>query len=152
MMNAIRIRAVIALALGGCGPALTPAGQQVHVVAVRPFGCTELGTLRGPGDSVDHSAPEDPSHGWHEAMRNDAAEKGANYVWIVGSDTLGTTAEARAFHCDAAPTLPPKLGAKTPDAEPTAEERLKKLKDLFDKGVITKEEYDEKRAAILRSL
>jgi hypothetical protein len=32
------------------------------------------------------------------------------------------------------------------------EERLRKLQDLLDKGLITKEEYDKKRQEILNSL
>jgi hypothetical protein len=141
----------LGVALAACVAALTPAGQQVQVVAVRPFGCTELGKLHGPGDSVDHAAPVDPSRSWHEGMRNDAADMGANYLWIVRSDTLGSTAEGRAFQCTTAPTAPPNLSAGAA-ASPGTEERLEKLKDLFDKGLITKEEYDKERAAILQSL
>jgi hypothetical protein len=138
------------LALVACPPALTPAGQQVGLRATKPFGCTELGTVRGPGDSVDHSAPEEATRSSHSDMRNEAAEMGANYVAIVGPDTLGTTASGLAFRCDGAPMDPPSLSAApAPSSDP--EERLKKLKDLFDKGLITKDEYDRQRAAVLQS-
>ncbi len=36
--------------------------------------------------------------------------------------------------------------------EKTAEDRLKKLKDLYDRGVITEEEYNSQRAKIIESL
>jgi hypothetical protein len=39
-------------------------------------------------------------------------------------------------------------GAPTPDAE----QRLQELQRLFEKGLITREEYEEKRAAILKAL
>jgi Domain of unknown function (DUF4156)/Short C-terminal domain len=140
----------VALTLAACAPPLTPAGQQVRVMTTRPFGCTELGILHGPGDSVDHAAPEDAATGSHSAMRNEAAEMGANYVWLVDPDVLGATVSARAFRCDATPTPAPNLGT-APGAAHDPEARLQKLKDLFDKGVITREEYDRQRAAILQS-
>ncbi len=37
-------------------------------------------------------------------------------------------------------------------AEPTVENRLTRLKDLYDQGLITDSDYAEKRAEILRSL
>lgn len=37
-------------------------------------------------------------------------------------------------------------------AQPSVEERLAKLKELLDKGILTKEEYERKRADILNSL
>jgi microcystin-dependent protein len=45
-------------------------------------------------------------------------------------------------------------GSTTPPARPaeTTEERLRKLDDLLKKGVITKEEYDKKRAEILKEM
>ncbi len=86
-------------------------------------------------------------------MRNDAADMGANYVWIARSDVLGATAEGRAFRCDAAPTPTPNLTTSAgAGASPGLDERLQKLKDLFDKGLITKDEYDKERATILQSL
>jgi hypothetical protein len=51
-----------------------------------------------------------------------------------------------------------RAGAPTPpspakqDQGTSPEDRLKKLKDLFDQGLITKEVYDQKRQEILKSL
>jgi hypothetical protein len=39
-----------------------------------------------------------------------------------------------------------------PKSSESPEERLKSLKSLFDKGLITKEEYEQKRAEILKSM
>lgn len=140
------------LALAACSPPLTPGGQQVRVQAIRPFGCMELGTLRGIGDSVDHSAPEEATRSSHDELRNDAAEMGANTVWVEGPDILGSTVTARAFRCDGTQTTPPNLSASSPPPPPELEDRLKKLKELFDKGPITQDEYDRRRAAMLQSL
>jgi Domain of unknown function (DUF4156)/Short C-terminal domain len=145
----------LALSLAACPPPLTPAGQQVRLRTTRPFGCTELGTLRGPGDSIDHSASEDATSSSHSDLRNDAAEMGANYVSLEGPDVLGASVVAHAFRCEAPPTEAPNLNAAPAPASPRApdlEERLKKLQDLFDKGLITREEYDQRRAVILQSL
>jgi hypothetical protein len=145
-------------ALAACAPPLSPAAQQVRIVAVRPRDCVDLGLLYGgSGDGVDHSEPPDPSQrSWHDPMRSEAADRGANYVWMV-RDELNLTAEGRAFRCDTAPTAPPNLNADptasaaTTDS-PGPEARLRKLKGLFDKGLITKDEYDKQRAVILQSL
>jgi hypothetical protein len=138
------------LTLVGCTPALTPAGQQVGLRTTKPFGCKELGTVRGPGDSVDHSAPEEATRSSHSDLRNEAAEMGANYVAVLGPDTLGTTVSGIAFRCDGAPTEAPSLSAApAPSSDP--EQRLKQLKDLFDKGLITRDEYDRQRATVLQS-
>lgn len=54
-----------------------------------------------------------------------------------------------------APSKPPRTGAPAPVATPSslsAEERLKKLDSLYKRGIITKKEYDEKRAEILKDL
>ena len=40
----------------------------------------------------------------------------------------------------------------TDTGKPTAEARLQELKNLFDKGLITTEEYGRKRAEILNDL
>jgi hypothetical protein len=142
----------LALALAACSPALTPGGQQVRIQSTRPFGCTELGRLRGIGDSVDHSTPDEATQSSHSELRNDAAEMGANTVWVEGSDILGSTVTARAFRCDGTQTTPPNLSASSPAPQPDSEDRLKKLKELFDKGLITQDEYDRRRAAVLQTL
>lgn len=155
----------VALWLAACAPALTPAEQQVHLQTSSPFGCTEVGVFHSPGDSVHHS-PDDLTDTSHSGMRNDAAELGANYVALAGRDRLGSTVTGHAFRCDVAPTQAPNLTAapapsasspaaspadSAPGSSPGPEVRLRKLKDLLDKGLITPEEYDRQRTVILQS-
>jgi hypothetical protein len=54
----------------------------------------------------------------------------------------------------AAPQVAPPTATPAPDASlrPDVIERLKKLKELYDLGLITKEEYDKKRQEILQGL
>jgi hypothetical protein len=65
-----------------------------------------------------------------EAYANVFADPGLQKSWISGTAAAGTTAHA---------------------AEST-EERLRKLDDLLKKGLITKPEYDKKRAEILKDM
>ena len=65
-----------------------------------------------------------------EAYANVLADPGLQKAWISGSASSSTTA---------------------PAAE-SAEERLRKLDDLLKKGLITKAEYDKKRAEILKDM
>jgi hypothetical protein len=51
----------------------------------------------------------------------------------------------------AAPAVAP-VPAAAPPAEQDAEQRLTKLKRLYEKGLITKSEYDKKRAEIIKGL
>jgi len=71
------------------------------------------------------------------------ALKGA-YAEVLGDTTLHT----------AWISGKPAAGSASSSAEPkeTPEERLKKLEDLYKKGLITKEEYERKRAEILKAL
>jgi len=53
----------------------------------------------------------------------------------------------------AAPAAPvPAAAPPAPPAEQDAEQRLTKLKRLYEKGLITKSEYDKKRAEIIKGL
>jgi len=47
---------------------------------------------------------------------------------------------------------PPAQKTERTEAQPSAAERLKELKDLYDQGLISKEIYDQKRQQILNSL
>jgi hypothetical protein len=47
---------------------------------------------------------------------------------------------------------PPPATAPAPEAKPDAGERLKKVKSLFDQGLINKEDYDKKVKEIMDSL
>jgi hypothetical protein len=69
----------------------------------------------------------------------------------IGSDVRGMTISGRAFRCDRLPSnMAPQTGTAAPASDP--ETRLRKLKELLDKGLITQEDYDRRRAEILQSL
>lgn len=140
--------------MAACTPALTPGGQQVRVQTFRPD-CKEFpATLWGPGDGIDHAATDPSTDTSHSGMRNDAATMGANVVMIVGSDTLGSTVKGRVFACRVFATPPPNLNASpsSPPSDPDPEQRLKRLKELLDKGLITNDDYEQQRAVILQSI
>ncbi len=61
--------------------------------------------------------------------------------------TAGTSPSANAVPAAPAPVL-----VKTVESESPAAKRLKELNELLDQGLITKEEYEEKRQAVLRGL
>lgn len=67
-----------------------------------------------------------------EAYANVLGDKPLQTAWISGTRTTSPTAPATTAE--------------------SAEERLRKLDDLLKKGLITKAEYDKKRAAILNEL
>jgi hypothetical protein len=143
-----------------CVTDLTGAGQQVRIGKNDPVGgCTELGTVYGSGAGAAYTSSEDKMTSAQNELRNKAAEEGANYVVMdaIGSDIHGMTISGRAFRCDRLPSnMSPQEGASSSD-EPSApsgdpEARLRKLKDLLEKGLITQEDYDRRRAEILQSL
>ena len=141
----------------GCGATeLTEAGQQVHIGKADPgTGCKELGTVYGSGGYVRNSEAEMTSA--QNELRNRAGKLGATYVSMdaIGVSGGGTTISGRAFHCEEAPAGTPVASAAAVAVPPPAqspEERLTKLKELLDKGMITQTEYDRKRAEIIQSL
>jgi len=70
----------------------------------------------------------------------------------VGSDVHGMTISGRAFRCEQLPSnVSPTASAAAPAAS-DPEARLRKLKELLDKGLITQDDYDKRRAEILQSL
>jgi hypothetical protein len=94
-------------------------------------------------------------------LRNETARKGGNFVVMdaAGGDIGGVTITGRAYRCGAPPPQKPVPVTVEDDprmtvAEPekTAEERLEELKSLLDKGLITQEEYDQRRQEILQSI
>jgi hypothetical protein len=138
-----------------CTPTeLTDAGQQVRIGKADPAGgCTELGTVYGSGTGGAYMTTEDKMTSAQNDLRNHAAEQGANYLDMdaIGSDIHGMTISGRAFRCDRLPSnMSPQTSAAAPASDP--ETRLRKLKELLDKGLITQEDYDRRRAEILQSL
>jgi hypothetical protein len=138
---------------------LTEAGRQVRVGKADPAdGCSEIGTVYGSGSGFGTSSEETMTSAQNE-LRNRAAAQGANYVVmdVLGSDRHGMSISGRAFRCDRLPSNMAPAGSATTatgGAAPAgdAEARLRKLKDLLEKGLITQEDYDRRRAEIVQSL
>lgn len=163
-----------ALSAYGCAlAALSVRGSAVKVGNADSPDCELLGIVYGGGWGHYVSAEAR----WDSAtndIRNRTADMGGNYV--VEEDTQGSRdgamIRARAFRCPEAPspsgpdvfwsppprsTEPPPPPSPPSEAPPPpgasrAEERLSRLKALLDRGVITQDEYDRRRAAIINSL
>ncbi len=81
-------------------------------------------------------------------------------VWVVAAGAIALVDLYRALikshrmgrNAPAAPAEPPAPPASEPCEEGPAEERLRKLQSLRDEGLITPEEYEQKRHEILRDL
>jgi hypothetical protein len=153
------------LSVPACVEDLTAAGQQVHMGKADPEGCRELGRVHGSGGGGRYTSSDAKMESAENDIRNKAAEMGANYVAMdaLGGDGQGMTLSGRAFQCDtlpgngvttnyAPPAAPPPPPAAPPPPPPTPEARLAKLKELLDKGLITQDEYDRRRAEILKSI
>ena len=79
------------VSLSACAVALTPGGQRVKLMKSDPPGnCTEIGTVTGSSSvgNVEKAKTK---------MRNNAAEKGANYVRFETFN--GVTVGGTAFRC-----------------------------------------------------
>jgi hypothetical protein len=78
----------------GCSPvALTEAGKNVRTITSDPPAtCEDIGTVYGRGDS------EEIKNG----MRNEAAEKGANYVRMETYNPMTAGGSGTAFRCPTA--------------------------------------------------
>jgi hypothetical protein len=167
--------------MGGCLAQLNAAGAGVKLSKAEPVtGCRELGIVHGSGGGAAYTSSEDKMQSAQNDIRNRAATMGGNYVVmdVMGGDISGLTLSGRAFQCPPEPlgaTGPMVAAAPAPDAQaqvlaphpqaaqalrearpapqPTsAEERLVRLKELLDKGLITQPEYDGRRKEILQSL
>ncbi len=149
---------LVAWASAACVTDLTAAGQEVRIGKADPTdGCTELGTVYGSGNGGGYVSTEDKMTSAQNELRNRAAEKGGNYVVMdaIGSGLGGMTFSGRGFRCDRLPSnlAPSGSAAAAPVApERDPEARLRKLKELLEKGLITQDDYDKRRAEILQSL
>jgi hypothetical protein len=144
------------LFVSGCATELTEAGQGVQIGKSEPAaGCRPMGPVYGTGAGGGYTDSETKLRSAQNDMRNRAADIGANYVVMdaMGSDLHGMTMSGRAFRCDGSPSSAAMTPvAPAPAKAETLEERLTKLKQLLDKGLITQEEYDRRRAEIVQSL
>ncbi len=154
--------------LAGCVTTgvLTAAGQAVRLSRIEPTECQPLGVVGGVSDEFSPYDIESRMTSAQNDMRNRAGYKGANYaVMDTAQSSYGQYyLTGRAFHCDAmpgegrgatasvqpSPSSPPPPPPEPPPA--TAEQRLAKLKSLLEKGLITQEDYERRKAEILQSL
>ncbi len=140
----------------GCTPAeLTADGEQVRIGKNDPAdGCTEIGAVYGSASG--YSSSEGKLASAEIGLRNKAAVLGANYVAMDAIDMRTNTIMGRAFRCEQLPSnmAPTDSAGIAPGPPPSTdpEVRLRKLKELLDKGLITQEDYDKRRAEILQSL
>lgn len=155
--NLFLLGALLVVAMPACMEELTSAGGQVRMGKAEPSGCQELGRVHGSGGGGQYTSSDDKMRSAENDIRNKAAEMGANYVAMdaLGGDMMSMTYSGRAFRCAQLPSgdvavAPPRPAASAPTATP--EERLTKLKELLDKGLITQDEYDRRRAEILKSI
>jgi hypothetical protein len=114
-------------------------------------GCVELGPVYGSGGGGPYTTSEEKMRSAQNELRNNAAELGGNYVAmdVAGGDNRSMTLTGRAFKCSPGSAQAEPAGA-APAASP--EERLKRIQELRDKKVITEEEYESRRAEIVKSL
>jgi hypothetical protein len=158
----------------GCLSGVTEQGERVRIGKLDPTsGCKELGVVYGSGGGGGYTSTEAKTRSAQNELRNKTAELGGNYVAmdVATSGVNSLTLSGRAFLCEdgrpdnvaAAPApapLPPSpaAAASADPASPTTPtivspaERLAKLKELLDKGVITQAEYDQRRKEIVHTL
>ena len=48
--------------------------------------------------------------------------------------------------------LPPALAQKVPEKQDGMKDRLRRLKELFEEGLITEEEYKQKKSEVLKDI
>lgn len=148
--------AVLLLASAGCLTDLTAAGARVQLGKVPPAAeCRELGIVIGSGGGGGYTSSDMKLESALNELRNRAAERGGDFVVTdaSGSDVGGIAVSGRAFDCSRAPLVTVPASNSAPSkAQPSVEERLRKLKDLRDKGLITPDDYDQRRRAIVNEV
>jgi|SoiMethySBSTD1v2_1073268.scaffolds.fasta_scaffold14253_9 putative oligomerization/nucleic acid binding protein/uncharacterized protein DUF4410 len=109
-----------------------------------PVGATRFGVAgaarRADGSLVGEFAVERLA--WMDIWWPSADRLLSRATRVIGYDVADMIVTGRYAKKGSAPATAPKDSA----------ERLQELQTLFDKGLITKEEYDQKRAAILQGL
>lgn len=167
-MRRTALLCLLSIAFAGCSSelhALSPAGSAVRVGKLDPPDgnvCAELGLVYGGGQGDAQVSPDAKMRSAQNELRNNAAARGGNYVTMDAASGSSQIALAgRAFKCikpvgmlalGPGVVLPTATAACPAAAAVTPETRLRMLKDLLDKGLVTKDEYDRRRAEILQSI
>ncbi|MFW2387984.1 MAG: DUF4156 domain-containing protein [Polyangiales bacterium] len=119
-------------------------------------GCRELGPVTGKGGGGDYTRTSRKLEKAQLQLRTKAAAMGGDFVVmdIAAHDYIAVTITGRAFDCSQAPAAAPVpvTIVEAPSAEKPVEERLRKLDELKASGLISDEEYAERRQAILDSI
>ncbi len=122
--------------------------------------CEELGTVYGSGWGSDWTSSADRIQSAQNELRNKTAKLGGNFV-VMEVVTGGTTVaiSGRALRCVARPPNAVVANANVTQvpvpaavAPPSAEQRLRELDELHQKGLLTDDEYQQRRKAIVDSL
>jgi hypothetical protein len=84
------------LALSGCSSrSIKPNTKEVKISREEPSGkCRELGVIEGTTMTAHGSQDEAV-----EDLKREAANKGANYVWVKQFSSYGTAVTGRAYEC-----------------------------------------------------
>ena len=148
----------VSVVCAACVTPLTSGGERVNVGKSAPHSnCRELGIVMGSGRGGSAASSQDKLESAMNELRNATAAHGGDFVVmdVSAGDAHGIAMSGRAFDCSrGAPQTEPVqvVQSTTPGAPPSIEDRLKKLADLRDKGVITPEEYTKRREEIIRDL
>jgi len=155
---------VLSFGISACGTDLTTGGAGVRIGKGAPDDamCQELGIVYGSGGGGGYTSGEDKLHSAQNELRNKAAEMGGNFVImdVSSADISSVTLSGRALRCTARPpgavpvaradvARPP---APASAAAQTPEQRIRALDDLHQKGLISDDEYQQRRKEILQSL
>jgi len=131
------------------GPS-TPGQKPVDVVRILPHsGCKDLGQIMGTGNRFFSNAEDKMVDAYAELRRSTAARGGDTaLIDAMGGDVRTLTITGHAYDCSQA-----VAAAKTgPAPAASADDRLRRLDQLKKDGLITPEEYEAKRKAILDDL
>jgi hypothetical protein len=137
-----------------------PAGEPYQVTYVYPTARQKAAMSVGMEIPVKY-LPDDPARvavQW-DALKGSIAAAGGDMAAVMGGlqSTYSGTADAamrQAMASPAAQAVPSTMPAGAPAAAPAQDpaERLKKLSELRDAGAITSDEFDAKKAEILRQI
>jgi hypothetical protein len=153
---------VLSFSVEACTTELSTEGAGVRIGKGAPEEavCQELGVVYGSGGGGGYTSSEDKLRSAENELRNKTAEMGGNFVIMdaSGSDLSGMTMSGRALRCTARPpgAIPVARNdvarAPAPVATQTPEQRIRALDELHQKGLVTDDEYQQRRKEILQSL
>jgi Domain of unknown function (DUF4156)/Short C-terminal domain len=145
-----------------CSTALTAQGSNVRVAKSAHANCTELGIVYGSGGGGGYTSAEGKMESAQNELRNKTARMGGNLVVLdaAGGDATSMSMSGRAFDCGKEGPVEVAVvddqtqmrHTESQSAQPNAEDRLRKLQELLEKGLITQEEHDKRKAEILDSI